>query len=218
MSTLEFTVRLITALMPITIIIIVCVAISITTKKHRESIASDLLSGTRSPTDEEAELIMAQVKPRIINKIIVLSAVFLSFSAIVFGVVITRFNTEDRLLSYVMAAMGVAWLLMYIGLLAQPLSEIKELKNKLYTVCDCNIADINIYTRFIRRSFIPVEIYHATIKDKNGYIWEADLPKDLRSTREGSECLVIIYEAEEKVNCNRKSGRYIYRRDIYVEK
>ena len=218
MSTLEFTVRLITALMPITIIIIVCVAISITTKKHRQSIAADLLSGTRSPTDEEAELIMAQVKPRIINKIIVLSAVFLSFSAIVFGVVITRFNTEDRLLSYVMAAMGFAWILMYIGLLSQPLSEIKEIKNKLYTVCDCNIADINIYTRFIRKSFIPVEIYHATIKDKNGYIWESDLPKDLHSVRAGTSCLVIIYAAEDKINRNRKEGQFIYRRDIYVEK
>lgn len=214
----EFILRLIPACMPITGIIILIVVINVTTKKHRESIAADLLSGLRSPTDYEAESILMQVKPRAVNKAIVTAAIFLPLTVIAAGAAISGFYRGERMMGIGLSCVSGAILLFGIGLMAQPLSEIKELKNRLYCVCDCNIAEIHTYTRYIRRSFIPVTIYHAVIKDLNGYIWESDLPKDLQDVRAGTNCLVIIYAAEDKVNRNRKEGRYIYRRDIYVEK
>ena len=46
--------------------------------------------------------------------------------------------------------------------------------------------------------------------------WETDLPKYLYGVRQGSKCLVIIYDEEEKINKARSDGRSIYSRDIYV--
>ncbi len=210
--------RLIPACLPITGIIIFVIIISVATKKYRESIPADLLSGLRPPSEDEAERIMMQVKPRVVRKAIASGAVVLPLAVIIAGAAISGISRGERMLGIVLCCVSGAVFLLGIGLISQPLSELRELKNKIYSVCDCTIAEIHTYTRFIRRSFIPVTIYHAVIKDMNGYIWESDLPKDIQNVRVGTSCLVVIYAAEDKVNRNRKEGQYLYRRAIYVEK
>ena len=219
MTKLEFLARLIPACMPLTIGIAVFITLNIVTKKHHESIAADLLSGLRAPTDDEAERIMTQLKPKVIRKIIVTSCVFLPFIGLLCGVIITKFNSEERILMYVMCVMAGVIFLAYIAVLSMPLSELRELKKRTYAVTDCTVAEINIYTRFFPRATIPVDIHRATVMDQIGYTWQTDLTKDIEGyVHVGTNCLVIIYAAEEKANRNRKSGQYLYRRALYVEK
>ena len=216
MISADLLIKILKACFPLTFIIAICIAIGVSSKKNKRIIASDPLSGMRMPTDEEADLIRKQVSPRVIRQIIAGSIFFVPVTVIIAGVVYTNYIKGDNFSTWVMGFLCMAVLLMYIGLMSQPLSDIRALRNKLYKVSDCHIADINIYTRYARKSHIPVEIHHATIKDAKGYLWETDLPKDLYHINESTKCLVIIFDDEEKINRSRKNGHYIFRRQVYV--
>ena len=216
MTAAQFLLRLLIACLPLIIIIVLCVAISRSSKKQMNIISADPLSGMRAPTPEESRLIMMQVMPRSRRKILAVCMVFIPLAFIVTCVILNRYSSAESFECIVLGLLLAGVICMFIGFLSLPLSEIRALRKDLYSVSDCRIGEVSIHTRFIHRSFIPCEIYHAVVKDREGYVWETDLPKDLRSVEAGTECLVMIYSEEEKINSRRKNGRYIYKRELYV--
>lgn len=101
------------------------------------------------------------------------------------------------------------------GILSLPLSELRALLKRLYSVSDCYFADVQVQWR-VNPKGIPVKIYHAVIRDQLDLSWETDLTKDLQYAEVGMRCLVVIYDDEAKVNRNRANGTSLYRRTIYV--
>ena len=216
MSTTTLLIRLFGALIPMIVIVAVCVMISVTTKKERECISADPLSGMRSPTEDEADLICRQVKPRQRTKAMVISVVYLPLIVIAVAVYLVNMK-PDNLFYFVGAGFLVFGLsAFYLGMLSLPLSEIGYLRKKQYSVCECRITEIKIYHRFIRRSFIPIEVYKAIVQDERGHIWEGALPKEFRDISEGTRCLVLIYDVEDKINSRKNSGRPVFRRELII--
>lgn len=196
----------------ITVIIILTVKMR-KNEKNNIYVPPAKLYGMRPPTDEEAERIKAQIMPRARRLLIVTSLIFIPLVVIISGAAVSGFE-KDKLSGIVMACVALSILAMYLALLSMPLSEIRSLRKRLYSVSDCYIADIMTYIR--RNKHGSSRIYHAVIKDQDGSEWETDLPKDLIRVSAGTKCLVIIYDSEEKVNRSRKSGKTLYRRALYV--
>lgn len=210
--------RLLRYSFPIVIILtvcIVCIVSAVKNKKNGVDTTPRQPCGLRPPTDEEARGIKEQVLPRVRKMIIVTSLIFIPVTVIIFGTAISMYGKKEFSLIMVMGIMGLAFALMYIGILSLPLSELRALLKRLYSVSDCYFADVQVQWR-VNPKGIPVKIYHAVIRDQLDLSWETDLTKDLQYAEVGMRCLVVIYDDEAKVNRNRANGTSLYRRTIYV--
>ena len=210
--TMEMVIKLIGAFMPITLIIVTIIIIKKTTKKQFEGIMPEPLAGMRAPTEEEANLIKHQVIPREKKKAIALTLIFLPIAIIVTGAFIANYQPGNLAVTIAGSCLVLGVWCMFIGLTSAPLQTISDLKNLRYQVCDCTITEIDIRPSGKHR----VDTYFATVKDCKDNVWETSLPKDLLSVPEGARCLVLIYDAEEMINRNRKDGRPLYRREVIV--
>ncbi len=202
------------------VIVIVTVAVYVFVKlgkekKHTTDNTPPMLYGRRYPTEAEAGNIKAYLLPKHIKAAVIISLIFLPVDVIIAGVAISIYDTEGLMVSIIMGFVALAFFVLYIGIILPTITRIRSLKNRFYTVCDCYVANIHTYWRTTHRG-VPVKIRHAVIRDQIDLAWETDLPKYLHWIREGSKCLVIIYDEEEKINKARSDGRSIYTRDIYV--
>lgn len=185
-------------------------------KERRNSVdmTPPKLSGMRSPTHKEAEAIKAQVKPRAVKNIIVQSLILLPLATITALSAASMYET-NQLATFIMGFVAGALAIMYICFLTVPLTEIRCLNNRLYTVSDCRIKEITLVKRYRPRN-VPAIVHHAFIADHEGSIWECDLTKDMYGLSEGTKCLVVIYDSEDKINRHNTTGKVIYRRSLYV--
>ena len=185
-------------------------------KERRNSVdmTPPKLAGMRSPTHKEAEAIKAQVKPRVVRLIIVQSLILLPLATITALSAASMYET-NQLATFIMGFVSGALAIMYICTLTVPLSEIRSLNNRLYSVSDCRIKEISLVKRYRPRN-VPAIVRHAFIADHEGSIWECDLTKDMYGLSEGTKCLVVIYDSEDKINRHNTTGKVIYRRALYV--
>ena len=204
-------------------IVIIGVAIYVITnfKKNKDRVDYETTPpqffGMRSPTNEEADGIKAQILPRTRKKVFVISAVFIPLIVIISGAAYSITETETIGTAVIMGTVALGVLLMYIGIVSMPLYEMISLHKKLYCVGDCYFADVQQVIR-VNYKGIPCTVYHAVIMDQIGTTWETDLPKDLHLAQTGMRCLVIIYASERKVNKKPTNGKSLYRRALYVPK
>lgn len=185
-------------------------------KERRNSVdmTPPKLAGMRSPTHKEAEAIKAQVKPRVVRLIIVQSLILLPLATITALSAASMYET-NLLATFIMGFVSGALAIMYICTLTAPLSEIRSLNNRLYSVSDCRIKEITLVKRYRPRN-VPAIVRHAFIADQEGSIWECDLTKEMYGLSEGTKCLVVIYDSEDKVNRHNTTGRVKYKRALYV--
>lgn len=208
--------RLFIAVIPLTGTIILFVFISKKTARHAEGISAEKLFGMRAPTEDEAELIRRQVTPRNRRKIIVSCMIFVPVCVIATGVYLTQvdFSTLWKPIGFGFFVFGVYAL--FFGFLSAPLSDQHSLKKRHYAVCDCTIKEIRSYYRHTRTSFSRKEFFQIVVQDDKGYVWVGAMPKDLEDVSEGTRCLLIIYDSEDKINAGRKNGMPVFRREIVV--
>ena len=212
MTNIEFVLRLLKACLPITVIIIVIVLINKSVKKEVREISAAPFAGMRDPSDEEANLIKHQVTPRERKKATMLTLIFLPISIIVTGAFIANYQPGNLAATIAGSCLVFGVWSMFIGLTSAPLQTISDLKKRRYQICDCTITDIDIRPSGKHR----VDTYFATVKDSKDNVWETSLPKDLLYVTEGTRCLLLIYDSEEKINRNRKNGMPVFRREVIV--
>ena len=212
MTTFEFVLRLLKALLPITIIIIVIVLTKRSIKKEVREISAAPFAGMRDPTDEEANIIKYQVIPREKKKATMLTLIFLPLAVIITGAFITNYQPGNLFATIAGSCLVFGIWSMFIGMVSSSLQTISDLKKKRYQITDCTITEINIRPTGKHR----VDTYFATVKDCKDNVWETPLPKDLLSVSEGTRCLLLIYDSEEKINRNRKNGIPVFRREVIV--
>ena len=185
-------------------------------KERRNSVdmTPPKLAGMRSPTHKEAEAIKAQVKPRIVKLIIAQSLLLLPLTVIA-ALSAAAMYESNKLAALMIGFVSGALAIMYICALTVPLSEIRSLNNRLYSVSDCRIKEITLVKRYRPRNVSAI-VRHAFIADQEGSVCEFDLTKEMDGLSEGAKCLVVIYDSEAKVNRHNTTGRVIYRRALYV--
>lgn len=185
-------------------------------KERRNSVdmTPPKLAGMRSPTHKEAEAIKAQVKPRIVKLIIAQSLLLLPLT-VISALSAAAMYESNKLAALMIGFVSGALAIMYICALTVPLSEIRSLDNRLYSVSDCRIKEITLVKRYRPRNVSAI-VRHAFIADQEGSVCEFDLTKEMDGLSEGSKCLVVIYDSEAKVNRHNTTGRVIYRRALYV--
>lgn len=221
MISADLLIKLLKCSFPVAVIVVVGFFVAVKLIKEKRNNADNVLTdpglpfGMRAPTEEEAVQIKAQITPGIRRKIIVTSLVFIPLSVMPGGAAVSIYGSEDILTVMIMGFLALSILLMYIALLSLPLSELRSLNKRLYSVSDCYFADVREEIRVSHKG-IPAQVCHAVIRDQIDVSYEIDLPKELRKARTGTSCLVIVYDSEEKVNRSRTNGRYLYRRAVYV--
>ena len=183
-------------------------------RKNSVDMTPPKLAGMRSPTHKEAEAIKAQVKPRIV-KLIIAQSLFLLPLATITALSAASMYETNQLVAFFMSFVAGALAIMYICSLTVPLTDIRCLNNRLYTVSDCRIKEITLVKRSRPRN-VPAILRHAFIADQEGSVCEFDLTKEMYGLSEGAKCLVVIYDSEAKVNRHNTTGRVIYRRALYV--
>ena len=185
-------------------------------KERRNSVdmTPPKLAGMRSPTHKEAEAIKAQVKPRIVKLIIAQSLLLLPLATIAALSAASMYET-NQFATFIMSFVAGALAIMYICALTVPLSEIRSLNNRLYSVSDCRIKEITLVKHYRPRN-VPAIVRHAFIADQEGSVCEFGLTKEMYGLSEGAKCLVVIYDSEAKVNRHNTTGKVIYRRALYV--
>ena len=184
-------------------------------KERRNSVdmTPPRLAGMRSPTHKEAEAIKAQVMPRIVKLIIAQSLLLLPLTVI--AALSAAAMYESNKLALILGFVSGALAIMYICALTAPLSEIRSLNNRLYSVSDCRIKEITLVKRYRPRN-VAATVRHAFIADQEGSICEFGLTKEMYDLSEGAKCLVVIYDSEAKVNRHNTTGRVIYKRALYI--
>ena len=218
MISVDLLTKLIWCSFPIIVIVTTAVYIFVKLgkeKKYTTDNTPPMLYCRRYPTEEEIERIKEMLLPKQYKAAVIISLVFLPVVVIIAGAAISIYETEGLMVSVIMGFVALAFFAMYIGIILPALTRIRSVKNRLYTVCDCYFAHLHTYWRTNYKG-VPVKICHAVIRDQIDLAWETDLPKYLHGVRQGSKCLVIIYDEEEKINKARSDGRSIYSRDIYV--
>ena len=185
-------------------------------KERRNSVdmTPPKLAGMRSPTHKEAEAIKAQVKPRVVKLIIAQSLLLLPLT-VISALSAAAMYESNKLAALIIGFVSGALAIMYICALTVPLSEIRSLNNRLYSVSDCRIKEITLVKRYRPRNVTAI-VRHAFIADQEGSVCEFDLTKEMDGLSEGAKCLVVIYDSEAKVNRHNTTGRVIYRRALYV--
>ena len=184
-------------------------------KERRNSVdmTPPRLAGMRSPTHTEAEAIKAQVKPRVVKLIIAQSLLLLPLTVI--SALSAAAMYESNKLALILGFVSGALAIMYICSLTAPLSEIRSLNNRLYSVSDCRIKEITLVKHYRPRN-VAATVRHAFIADQEGSICEFGLTKEMYGLSEGAKCLVVIYDSEAKVNRHNTTGRVIYKRALYI--
>ena len=210
--TTETILKLIRAFLPITLVIITIVVISKTSKKDIREISAAPFAGMRDPTEEEANIIKYQVIPREKKKATMLTLIFLPLAVIITGAFIANYQPGNLAATIAGSCLVFGIWSMFIGMASAPLQTISDLKKKRYQISDCTITEIDIRPSGKHR----VDTYFATVKDCKDNVWETSLPKDLLSVSEGTRCLLLIYDSEEKINRNRKNGIPVFRREVIV--
>ena len=183
-------------------------------KRNSVDMTPPKLAGMRSPTHKEAEAIKAQVKPRVVRLIIVQSLLLLPL-AVIAALSAAAMYESNKLAALILGFVSGALAIMYICILTVPLSEIRSLNNRLYSVSDCHIKEITLVKRYRPRN-VPAIVHHAFIADQEGSVCEFDLTKEMYGLSEGAKCLVVIYDSEAKVNRHNTTGRVRYKRALYV--
>ncbi len=185
-------------------------------KERRNSVdmTPPKLAGMRSPTHKEAEAIKAQVKPRVVKLIVAQSLLLLPLT-VISALSAAAMYESNKLAALMIGFVSGALAIMYICALTVPLSEIRSLNNRLYSVSDCRIKEITLVKRYRPRNVAAI-VRHAFIADQEGSVCEFDLTKEMDGLSEGAKCLVVIYDSEAKVNRHNTTGRVIYRRALYV--
>jgi len=185
-------------------------------KERRNSVdmTPPKLAGMRSPTHKEAEAIKAQVKPRVVKLIVAQSLLLLPLT-VISALSAAAMYESNKLAALMIGFVSGALAIMYICALTVPLSEIRSLNNRLYSVSDCRIKEITLVKRYRPRNVSAI-VRHAFIADQEGSVCEFDLTKEMDGLSEGAKCLVVIYDSEAKVNRHNTTGRVIYRRALYV--
>ena len=212
MTNIEFVLRLLKACLPITVIIIVIVFINKSVKKEVREISAAPFAGMRDPTDEEANIIKYQVIPREKKKATMLALIFLPIAIIVTGAFIANYKPGDLSVTIAGSCLVFGVWSMFIGLTSAPLQTISDINKRRYQICDCTITEIDVRPSGKHRA----DTYFATVKDSKDNVWETSLPKDLLNVTEGTGCLLLIYDSEERINRNRKNGRPLFRREVIV--
>lgn len=220
MTTADSLIKFIWYSFPVVIIVAAVLYAVVKIRKEKNNsidMAVPRMSGMRCPTDEEAESIKAQVSPRSGRTVMILCLVFLPLIVITAGAALSLYEDKGLPFLMVMGSVSLALVLMLAGMLSVPLSEIRSLNRRLYSVCDCTVTDVSTYWRHHGRG-LPSKIRHAVISDGMGSTWETDLTRDHYGVIEGTRCLLVIFDSEEKINRMNTTGRVIYRRALYVKR
>ena len=183
-------------------------------KRNSVDMTPPKLAGMRSPTHKEAEAIKAQVMPRVVKLIIAQSLLLLPL-AIIAALSAAAMYESNKLATLIFGFVSGALAIMYICALTVPLSEIRSLNNRLYSVSDCRIKEITLVKRYRPRN-VAATVRHAFIADQEGSICEFGLTKEMYGLSEGAKCLVVIYDSEAKANRHNTTGRVIYKRALYI--
>lgn len=218
MITVDSLIKLLYCSFPVFVIFLVIFLVIVKISKEKSisfDYTPDKLYGMRSPTDEEAVNIKAQIFPRLLKPVIVISLILLPLAAMPTVTAFYLISSNGIAPAVVMGFIALSLVFIYIGVISQPLSDILSLYKKRYSVSECYFSDVRSFIRVNYRG-IPCRITHAVIKDQIGSCWESDLTKDLFNVTVGTSCLVIIFDAEDKVNRARHTGKPLYRRAIYV--
>ena len=221
MISADLLIKLLKCSFPVVVIVVAAIYAAVKISREKRNSDSNVFTdpgrpyGMRPPTEEEAVQIKKQLAPRARRKLIVISCVFIPLAVMPGGAAVSMYGSEDFATVMVIGFIALSMLLMYIVFMSLPLSEMRSLSKRLYSVSDCYFADVREEIRYNHKG-IPAQVYHAVIRDQIDVSYEIDLPKDLRRATAGTSCLVIVYDSEEKVNRSRTGGRYIYRRDVFV--
>ena len=211
-----FWVRLIVACIPLIGTVSLFVLMAVKMKKRAEGIAVGKFAIMRAPTEDEADLIRRQVAPRNRTKIITICLIFVPLCLIV-TVMYVKYAVPGNLFQIIGAGLLVFGVYaMWLGMLSAPLSDMNSLRKGRYTVSDCRISEIRVTYHERSTTINPIELRSAIVKDDEGYIWEAPLPKDLREISEGTKCLIVIYDIEDEINRAKSGTMPVYRRELIV--
>ena len=201
MTTLEFATKVFAAVLPTLGFIVAIIIINVKMKKESTGVVADKYYGMREPTDEEAEYIARQVSARNNKKVLVISLIFVPLCVFATAAYVTNIQTANlpQIIGFGCLLFGLY--AMYIGLIANPLSDNSYLKKRAYTVSDCRITDN--------------DNFRAYVEDEKGYTGVFGLSKELRNVSAGTRCLVLIYDVEDKIN-SKRNDRPILRRELVV--